>query len=66
MKKLVTVLIIATVFLLSLTACAGQDRLDAINEAGVIVVGTSADYEPWEYKDADDNFVGIDMEIMTE
>lgn len=41
-------------------------ELDRILEKGKIVVGTSADYEPWEYKDADDKFVGIDMEIMRE
>jgi len=45
---------------------AEPTRLDAITEAGKIVVGTSADYEPWEYKDADDNFAGIDMDIMRE
>jgi polar amino acid transport system substrate-binding protein len=66
MKKYTKIIIIATIFLLMLTACAQKDRLDAIKEAGKIVVGTSADYEPWEYKDENDNFVGADMEIMTE
>lgn len=66
MKKLVKILIVVSILMLLLTACAEKDRLDAVTKAGVIVVGTSADYEPWEYKDADDNFVGVDMEIMTE
>lgn len=66
MKKYTKIIIVATIFLLALTACAQKGRLDAINEAGKIVVGTSADYEPWEYKDENDNFVGVDMEIMTE
>jgi polar amino acid transport system substrate-binding protein len=66
MKKYTKIIIIAAIFLLALTACAQKGRLDAINDAGKIVVGTSADYEPWEYKDENDNFVGADMEIMTE
>lgn len=66
MKKLIVTLMIAFMFLLALTGCAEKDGLAAIQDAGKIVVGTSADYEPWEYKDADDNFVGADMEIMAE
>ena len=66
MKKLVKVLMVLTILTLLLTGCADKGRLDTINDAGKIVVGTSADYEPWEYKDADDNFVGADMEIMRE
>ena len=66
MNKLIKVVIVISVFMLLLTACAEKDSLEAVQDAGVIVVGTSADYEPWEYKDADDNFVGADMEIMTE
>ncbi len=66
MKNLAKMIILMSVFLLLLAGCAEQDRLDAVMDKGVIVVGTSADYEPWEYKDEDDNFVGIDMEIMTE
>jgi polar amino acid transport system substrate-binding protein len=66
MKKYTKIIIIAAIFMLALTACAQKGRLDAINDAGKIVVGTSADYEPWEYKDENDNFVGADMEIMTE
>jgi len=45
---------------------AVMNELDKIKEAGKIVVGTSADYEPWEYKDENDNFVGLDMDIMRE
>lgn len=66
MKKYLKFLVISALFLLVLTACAQGDRLQAIQDEGVIVVGTSADYEPWEYKDENDNFVGADMEIMTE
>jgi polar amino acid transport system substrate-binding protein len=54
---------------LLVAACAPAapaSRLDAIKKAGKMVVGTSADYEPWEYKDANGNFVGIDMDIIRE
>jgi polar amino acid transport system substrate-binding protein len=69
MKKLIKLLLTVVVLTLVVSACgpkAPASRYDAIMDAGKIVVGTSADYEPWEYKDADDNFVGIDMEIMRE
>ncbi len=62
------VLIIAVVLVLALSACGTKsaNRLEAIQDAGKIVVGTSADYEPWEYKNEADEFVGIDMQIMNE
>jgi polar amino acid transport system substrate-binding protein len=69
MKKFIKLMLTVVVLTLVVSACgpkAPASRYDAIKDAGKIVVGTSADYEPWEYKDADDNFVGIDMEIMRE
>jgi polar amino acid transport system substrate-binding protein len=69
MKKYIKVVLMAVIVVLLVAACAPKapaSRLDAIKKAGKIVVGTSADYEPWEYKDANDNFVGIDMDIMRE
>lgn len=69
MKRIMKVLLLTIIMTVFVAACgpkAPETRLGAIQDAGKIVVGTSADYEPWEYKDADDNFVGIDMEIMTE
>jgi len=67
MKKTMKVLLMVLVLGLLVSACTSKvPRLDSIKEAGKIVVGTSADYEPWEYKDEKDDFVGIDMEIMRE
>lgn len=69
MKKLLNVMLLVIVVALLVAACgpkAPASRMDAIKKAGKIVVGTSADYEPWEFKDENDNFVGIDMEIMRE
>jgi polar amino acid transport system substrate-binding protein len=40
--------------------------LDAVKQAGVIKVGTSADYPPFESVDANGNKVGFDVDLMTE
>lgn len=67
MKRILKVFLMVLVLGMLVSACGQKvSRLDAIKQAGKIVVGTSADYEPWEYKDENDNFVGIDMEIMRE
>jgi len=69
MKRATNILLAVSIFALLIAACAPQEpqnRLEAIKQAGKIVVGTSADYEPWEYKDENDEFVGIDMDIMRE
>jgi polar amino acid transport system substrate-binding protein len=69
MKKLWIILVPLVLIALILAGCAEKEpanRLEAIEDAGKIVVGTSADYEPWEFKDEDDNFAGIDMELMQE
>jgi polar amino acid transport system substrate-binding protein len=69
MKKYFKVLLVVMIVALLAVACgpkAPASRMDAIKKAGKIVVGTSADYEPWEFKDENDEFVGIDMEIMRE
>jgi len=68
MKKLYKIALFSFVLVLALTACQAEpaNRLEAVKQAGKIVVGTSADYEPWEYKDENDAFVGADMDIMRE
>jgi ABC-type amino acid transport substrate-binding protein len=69
MKKITKILIVASLFVMVLTACGPsepENRLEAVKKAGKIVVGTSADYEPWEYMDENDEFAGADMEIMRE
>ena len=55
---------------LVLSACGGAstaaNHLEAVKQAGVIKVGTSADYPPFESVDASGNKVGFDIELMTE
>jgi polar amino acid transport system substrate-binding protein len=41
-----------------------QDDLQRIKKAGVIVVGTSADYPPFEYYNEKFEFEGFDIELM--
>ncbi len=76
MKKLLA-LILASVLALSLAACSSSQEateetttqetttettiVDEIKEAGKLVIGTEAQYPPFEFKDADANFVGIDI-----
>ena len=76
MKKQVFVVLLLIVALLALSGCtavqpAGQSgaaaesgKLAQIKAAGTIVVGTSADYPPYESIDADGNFVGFDMDLI--
>ncbi|MCS7145869.1 MAG: ABC transporter substrate-binding protein [Nitrososphaerota archaeon] len=40
-----------------------QSLLDTIKSRGTLIVGTSADWPPFEYIDAKGNFAGIDMVI---
>jgi polar amino acid transport system substrate-binding protein len=53
---------------LILSACGSgtATHLDAIKKAGVIKVGTSADYPPFEFVDAAGNKTGFDVDLMTE
>lgn len=76
MKKQVLVVLLLAVALLALSACtavqpsgqtgaaAESGKLAEIKAAGKIVVGTSADYPPYESIDADGNFVGFDMDLI--
>lgn len=45
---------------------AGESHLDKIKTAGVIKVGTSADYPPYESVDSNGNKVGFDVDLMSE
>ncbi|MFN3331682.1 MAG: ABC transporter substrate-binding protein [Caldilinea sp.] len=75
MKKQLLVVLLLMVALLALSACtavqpasqtgaAESGKLAQIKAAGKIVVGTSADYPPYESIDADGNFVGFDMDLI--
>ena len=48
------------------TEVAEMTQLDKIKEAGKVVVGTSADYPPFEFVDDAGNMMGFDVEFMNE
>lgn len=69
MKKTI-VLFLVVALALALAACGGKSQaanhLEAIKQAGVMKVGTSADYPPFESVDANGKYVGFDIELMEE
>lgn len=69
MKKVTILLVMLFLMVGALTGCAQQGTgsvLDEIQEAGKVVVGTSADYPPYEYVDETGAYAGFDIELMTE
>lgn len=60
-----TLLIILGV-LLSACGSPTSSRLESIKNSGVMKVGTSADYPPFEYVDASGNMAGFDIDLMEE
>ena len=70
MKRIVVLISLLAAASMLLTACGGAPKaanhLEAIKQAGVIQIGTSADYPPFESVDASGNKVGFDVDLMTE
>jgi polar amino acid transport system substrate-binding protein len=70
MKRIVVFVSLLVAVSLVLAGCGGTSKaanhLEAIKEAGVIKIGTSADYPPFESVDESGNKVGFDIELMTE
>lgn len=69
MKKVYILTIVLLSLMVAMVGCANQDSasvLDKIQESGVVVVGTSADYPPYEYVDESGAYTGFDIELMTE
>lgn len=66
MKRLIY-LAVVLVLVFALAACsASSDHLAAIKKAGKMVVGTSADYPPFEFVDEAGNTTGFDVDLMNE
>lgn len=65
MKKLLMACL-SLVMLVGVSGCGSKESAtwqDELGEENKIVIGTSADYPPFEYKDDSGNFVGFDMEM---
>ena len=69
MKRIVVFVSLLVALSLIVAGCGTPkpaNHLEAIRQAGVIKVGTSADYPPFESVDASGNKVGFDIDLMTE
>ncbi|WP_036931816.1 transporter substrate-binding domain-containing protein [Proteocatella sphenisci] len=75
MKKLLSIIITGIMALSLMTGCGStqatepENKLEAIKSAGKLIVGTSADYPPYEFHmiiDGVDTIVGFDVEIAKE
>ncbi len=68
MKRILVVVSLLVAVSILLSACGGgaANHLNAVKNAGVIKVGTSADYPPFESVDGSGNKVGFDIDLMTE
>ena len=68
--KAVKRIAIVAVAVMTVMGAAGAslagDLLQSVKERGKLIVGTSADYPPYESVDASGNFVGFDMDIIRE
>jgi len=70
MKHIYKLMLVLIVIAIVLTACGPQkpaNKLEAVKQAGKIVVGTSADYPPFEFMNKDKNdFDGFDIMYIRE
>ena len=66
MKKYTFIAILSVFLILPAMASGAKDGLAGVQEKGKLVVGTSADYAPYEFHtmiDGKDSIVGFDIEI---
>jgi len=61
---IVSVVLSFFLFTISSGAALGADQLSVIKKRGTIIVGTSADYPPFEFVDDIGNFDGFDMDLI--
>ena len=54
-KKIIALSLIMIMTLLTLTACGGENKGNENEEADTLVLGTSADYAPFEFMYPDEN-----------
>jgi ABC-type amino acid transport substrate-binding protein len=69
MKRIVTVVLLIALLALLASACGPSkpaNELEKVKQAGKIVIGTSADYPPFEFVDESGNMVGFDIDLANE
>lgn len=63
MKKILAIILCA-VMVFAFAGCASFRTYDEIKEDGKLVVATNATFPPYEFRDDNGDFAGIDIEIM--
>ena len=60
--------LLCVLLLVGLSACSGgqEDTLSKIQEEGVLIMGTNAEFPPFEYRDENGDVAGFDVEIAEE
>lgn len=71
MKKNIKIIFMLSIIAALLAACAPKksepaNLLEEVQTRGKLIVGTSADYPPFEYIDEEGNFTGYDMDLIRE
>ena len=69
MKRIVYLTLLVAAIALLLSACGSSEpanHLEEIKKEGKLVVGTSADYPPFESVDENGNMVGFDIDLINE
>ena len=65
LKKIIALSLALIMASFCLVACGSQKlTVESVQSAGKLVIGTSPDFPPFEFLDADGNVVGIEIEIM--
>ena len=65
LKKIIALSMALIMASFCLVACGSQKlTVESVQSAGKLVIGTSPDFPPFEFLDADGNVVGIEIEIM--
>ena len=65
LKKIIALSLALIMVSFCLVACGSQKlTVESVQSAGKLVIGTSPDFPPFEFLDADGNVVGIEIEIM--
>jgi len=65
-RIVIVLVIISTILLAGCKSTKEVNHLEKMRAANKAVVGTSADYPPFEYIDEEGNFAGFDIELMEE
>ena len=63
MMKRISVLLLAAVMVIGMTACGKKDDVKTGVEDGTLTVGFDAEYPPYGYMDENGEYTGFDLEL---